>query len=317
MIVAEDISKFYGARRALTGLSFSIEKGEVVGFLGLNGAGKTTVLKILSGLLLPSSGRIEVGGIDGLDEPRELRRRIGFLPDRPPLYGDMSVRQMLRYAGRLNGVAASAIERRVDEVLELADLTHVQGDLVDWLSHGYKQRVGIAQTIVHEPALVILDEPISGLDPEQIVGMRKLIRGLGEKHTVLLSSHILGEISQTCDRLLVLHQGRIVAQGSERELARGAVTDRFELTVRGERAKAEAALGSVEGVSQVELVAFEEDIARLRLRADGEAAREGAVRALVQAGLGVQRFVEAESGLESVFLRLTRGAAPSQQGGEA
>jgi ABC-2 type transport system ATP-binding protein len=316
MIVAEDISKFYGARQALTGLSFTIEKGEVVGFLGLNGAGKTTVLKILSGLLLPSSGRIEVEGIDGLEQPRELRRRIGFLPDRPPLYGDMTVRQMLRYAGRLNGVSAHRIEPRVDEVLELADLTNVQNDLVDWLSHGYKQRVGIAQTIVHEPALVLLDEPISGLDPEQIVGMRKLIRGLGEKHTVLLSSHILGEISQTCDRLLVLHQGRIVAQGSERELAPGAVTDRFELTVRGARGPAEAALATVAGISAVQLVALEADIVRLRLCADGEQARESAVRALVEAGLGVQRLVESESGLESVFLRLTRGAAP-QKGGEA
>lgn len=306
MIVAESISKFYGARQALKDLSFSIEKGEVVGFLGLNGAGKTTVLKILSGLLLPSSGRMLVDGIDGLNEPRELRRRIGFLPDRPPLYGDMTVRQMLRYAGRLNGVEKARIEARVDEVLQLADLTHVADDLVDWLSHGYRQRVGIAQTIVHEPALVLLDEPISGLDPEQIVGMRKLIRGLGDKHTVLLSSHILGEISQTCDRLLVLNQGHIVAQGTEKELVRGAVSEHLEITVRGDLPSAEAALQTVADVSDVKVLAIDGDIVRMRVRAPTEEARESAVAALVRKGIGVHRVVDASGGLESVFLKLTR-----------
>ncbi len=320
MIVAEGISKFYGARQALDGLSFSIDKGEVVGFLGLNGAGKTTVLKILSGLLLPSSGRVLVDGIDGLESPRELRRRIGFLPDRPPLYGDMTVRQMLRYAGRLNGVSQSRIERRVDEVLELADLAHVDSDLVDWLSHGYRQRVGIAQTIVHEPALVILDEPIGGLDPEQIVGMRSLIRGLAEKHTVLLSSHILGEISQTCDRLLVLNQGRIVAQGAEKELVRGAVSDVVDVTVRGEAEAAQAALRSLPGVSELEVLAVDGDIVRLRVTAKGEAAREGVVKALIDNGLGVHRVVDAGGGLESVFLKLTRpgvGDVRQVSGGDA
>lgn len=316
MIVAEGISKFYGARQALADLSFTIEKGEVVGFLGLNGAGKTTVLKILSGLLLPSSGRVLVGGIDGLEEPRELRRRIGFLPDRPPLYGDMTVRQMLRYAGRLNGVEKGRIEKRVDEVLELADLAHVQNDLVDWLSHGYRQRVGIAQTIVHEPAFVILDEPISGLDPEQIVGMRSLIRGLAEKHTVLLSSHILGEISQTCDRLLVLNRGRIVAQGTERDLVRGVVSEKLEITVRGDAAAAQAALTKVEGVSGVEVLAIDGDIVRLEVVATSDDAREGVVQALVEARLGVRRVIDAGGGLESVFLKLTRPAA-NASGGDA
>lgn len=316
MIVAEGISKFYGARQALADLSFTIEQGEVVGFLGLNGAGKTTVLKILSGLLLPSSGRVLVDGIDGLVEPRELRRRIGFLPDRPPLYGDMSVRQMLRYAGRLNGVDKGAIERRVDEVLELADLTGVQNDLVDWLSHGYRQRVGIAQTIVHAPALVILDEPISGLDPEQIVGMRSLIRGLAEKHTVLLSSHILGEISQTCDRLLVLNQGRIVAQGAERDLVRGAASEQLEITARGDAAVAQRSLAQVDGVSDVKVLAIDGDIVRLSLQASSDDAREGVVKALVDAGVGVRRLVDAGGGLESVFLKLTRPGV-SAPGGEA
>src|SRR5687768_18000997 len=149
MIVAEAVSKFYGARRALADVSFRIDKGEVVGFLGLNGAGKTTVLKVLCGLLIPSSGSVMVDGVDGVATPRELRRRIGFLPDRPPLYPELTVRQMLTYAGRLNEVPANRIARRVDEVLALADLTSVADDLVEQLSHGYRQRVGIAQSIVH------------------------------------------------------------------------------------------------------------------------------------------------------------------------
>lgn len=313
MIVAEGISKFYGARRALADLSFTIEQGEVVGFLGLNGAGKTTVLKILSGLLLPSAGRVTVDGIDGLEEPRELRKKVGFLPDRPPLYGDLTVRQMLRYAGKLNGVDSGDIERRVDEVLALADLTDVQTDLVEWLSHGYRQRVGIAQTIVHEPALVILDEPISGLDPEQIVGMRSLIRQLGEKHTVLLSSHILAEISQTCDRLLVLNNGRIVAQGSEGELTGGARGGPLLIVVRGDRDAAKSALEATEGASDVELLGFEEDVARFRVRAADEDAREAIVSALVGAGLGVRKVTDADGGgLEDVFLRLTRTAVDAE-----
>jgi ABC-2 type transport system ATP-binding protein len=312
MIVAEGISKYYGARRALSDISFTIETGEVVGFLGLNGAGKTTVLKVLSGLLLPSAGHVTVDGIDGIEDPRELRRRIGFLPDRPPLYTDLTVRNMLRYAGRLNGVSASDIDGRVNEVLGLADLADVADDLVEWLSHGYRQRVGIAQTIVHDPALVILDEPISGLDPEQIVGMRNLVKQLGEKHTVLVSSHILAEISQTCDRLLVLHQGAIVAQGTEKELSSGAM-GRLSITVRGEQKLAQDALADLEGVSEVALDDSDDEVLRLTLRVEGDETREAVVAALVAAGLGVRRVTEADgAGLEEVFLRLTRGADGAQ-----
>ena len=167
MITADKVSKYYGARRALADVGFSIAEHEVVGFLGLNGAGKTTVLKILCGLLIPSAGKVLVDGVDGIATPRELRKKIGFLPDRPPLYPELTVRQMLTYAGRLNGVAPARIASRVDEVMALADLSDVADDMVEWLSHGYRQRVGIAQAIVHEPRLVVLDEPISGLDLEQ------------------------------------------------------------------------------------------------------------------------------------------------------
>lgn len=307
MIVAEGVSRFYGARRALQDVSFRIEAGEVVGFLGLNGAGKTTMLKILCGLLIPSSGKVRVDGIDGVADPRELRKKIGFLPDRPPLYPELTVRQMLTYAGRLNGVPAGRIGRRVDEVLALADLTGVADDLVEWLSHGYRQRVGIAQSIIHEPKLVVLDEPISGLDPAQIVAMRGLIRGLKEKHTVLLSSHILGEIAHTCDRILVLHEGRMVAQGTEAELASGR--NAVELLARGSAADVKAALSGLDGVSDVEVAVAVDGVVRARAMVRGDAAREAAVKALVDRGLGVRAVQDAAGDLESVFLRLTRKEA--------
>jgi ABC-2 type transport system ATP-binding protein len=315
VIVAEGVSKFYGARRALQDVSFRIEAGEVVGFLGLNGAGKTTVLKILCGLLIPSSGKVEVDGIDGIAAPRELRKKIGFLPDRPPLYPELTVRQMLAYAGRLNGVPAERIGRRVDEVLELADLGAVADDLVEWLSHGFRQRVGIAQAIIHQPKLVVLDEPISGLDPAQIVAMRGLIRGLKDAggaggaggHTVLLSSHILGEIAHTCDRILVLHEGKIVAQGTEAELASGK--NAIEVVARGGADDVKAALAAVEGVSEVQVGAAVDGLVRAQAMVNGEAVREAAVKALVERGLGVRSVQDAAGDLESVFLRLTRKEA--------
>ena len=308
MIVAERVSKLYGARWALDDVSFEIGAGEVVGFLGLNGAGKTTVLKILCGVLWPSTGRVRVGGYDSIEQPREVRRRSGFLPDQPPLYPEMTVRAMLRYTGLLNGVPGDRIGPRVDAVLETCQLREVADDLVGWLSHGYRKRVGIAQAIIHEPALVILDEPTAGLDPQQIVGMRGLIRSLAEQHTVLISSHILSEIERTCDRLLVLHEGRIVAQGGEEELLRSAAaTGRVEITLRGDAERARAVAGTVPGVGGLAVEALDDGLL-LSAQAPG-VATEALVAALAGAGLGVRRVAEARgAGLEAVFLELTRGA---------
>ena len=308
VIVAEEVSKFYGERRALNLVSFKIGAGEVAGFLGLNGAGKTTLLKILCGLLLPSTGRVQIDGIDVLDQPREVRRRIGFLPEQPPVYGDLTVRQMIRYAGQLNGLTGGEVDRRVDEVIAATELASVENDLVAWLSQGYRQRLGIAQAIVHRPALVILDEPITGLDPKQIVGMRGLIRGLAEHHTVLVSSHILGEIHQTCDRILVLHQGRLIAQGTEAELTTQA-TGRVQVVARGAIEVVQQTAIKTKGVSKVEIEQSGDDVVTLLAVVDGLAGREALVSALVGAGVGVRRVTEVEAGLEAVFLRLTGSSA--------
>ncbi|MCG8422895.1 MAG: ABC transporter ATP-binding protein [Proteobacteria bacterium] len=202
-------------------MSFEIKDGETVGFLGLNGAGKTTALRILACDLRPSGGTISIGEADAVADPHSVRQQIGFLPENPPLYQDMTVSDYLFFAGQLRGMSRGEVDRRLPTVLAV---THLQGsgqELIGHLSHGYRQRVGVAQAIIHNPTLLILDEPTRGLDPVQIVEMRNLIHELKENHTVLISSHILTEISQTCDRLLVLGAGEIIASGTEKELTTG------------------------------------------------------------------------------------------------
>ncbi len=305
MIVVENLTKFYGARPALSGLSFSIEDNEVVGFLGRNGAGKTTVLKILSGLLLPTSGAFSVGGVDGLRDPIALRAQVGFLPDRPPLYEDMSPRAMVAYAGRLYGMPKAGLDARVDEVLAQTHLSNVADDRIGWLSHGYRQRVGIAQAVVHRPRFVILDEPISGLDPAQIVEMRKLVKGLAAHHTVLLSSHILSEIAQTCDRILVLHEGRIVARGTEQELMKGLTAGPVHIDVAG----GEDTVRGVFGGDGFALSAAGPGRTRVTFEAAHDDAVAAAVKRAVDGGLAVVRVAPDDEGLEGTFLQLTKGAA--------
>ena len=309
MITAEKVTKYYGSHRAVHDLDFAIADGECVGFLGLNGAGKSTTLRMLSCLLLPTSGRVTVRGIDAEDSPHEIRRFIGYLPERPPVYGEMSVHEYLRFAGRLRGVRTSALTARVQEVLELCGLREVADAPIDTLSHGYKQRCGIGQAIVHEPALLILDEPMQGLDPVQIVEMRAMIRGLRGRHTILLSTHMLAEIEATCDRILVLNNGTIAAHGTEAELAqRFGNGGRLELELRGDAALVEPTLSSIDGVSAIEIRA-EHDIIRVTLELDGGGAGRAAVsRAVMQAGLDLLAMRRLTSGLEAVFLGLRTDA---------
>jgi len=230
MIRATNLTKLYGGRRALGPVSFEIADGETVGFLGLNGAGKTTALRLLACDLRPSAGSIDVGGVDAIAEPHEVRKRIGFLPENPPLYLDMNVTDYLTYAGELRTMSRAEVKKRLPEVLELTDLKDVAREVIGTLSHGYRQRVGVAQAIIHQPKFLILDEPTRGLDPVQIVEMRNLIHDLKENHTVLISSHILTEISQTCDRLLVLGKGQMLAVGTEAELS-GRKDDIQQITI--------------------------------------------------------------------------------------
>jgi len=311
MIVVDHVTKYYGSHAAVRDLDFRIGEGECVGFLGLNGAGKTTILRLLSCQLLPTSGRITVRGLDAESDPHEIRKLIGFLPDRPPLYPEMSVREFVRFSGRLRRMDRETLDRRLPEVLETAGLVEVADDVIHTLSHGYQQRVGIAQAIIHDPILLILDEPIQGLDPAQIVEMRQMIRKLRGRHTILLSTHILSEIQQTCDRILMLHQGRISAQGTEEELsARFGERVTVELVARGTVEALRDALSDLPGVLETTVEEAgagyrEGGVALARILATGDV-REAAARSVVEAGLGLLSLARLTTGLEGVFVGLSR-----------
>ncbi len=307
VIETQELTKFYADRRAVGPLSVSIAQGEIVGLLGLNGAGKTTTLRMLAGDLLPSSGRVLIDGVDIVEHPEAVRARIGYLPDVPPLYDEMTVREQLVFAARLRGISRADAPRLAAEAELATELGAVQGDRIGTLSHGFRQRAGIAQAIVHGPSLLVLDEPISGLDPVQIVEMRRLLLRLRGRHTTIVSSHILSEISETCDRILVIRDGEVVAAGTEAELSARLVQGvRFDVAVRAERAAATAAIEAVAGVVRVEPRDGGESapgVTALRVEADRDA-REDVCRALVGAGLGVLELARHDRELESVFLRL-------------
>jgi ABC-2 type transport system ATP-binding protein len=314
VIEIQELCKYYGQRRAIGPVSARIEKGEVIGLLGLNGAGKTTTLRVLACDLLPSSGTVKVGGIDVVERPEEVRRKIGYLSDRPPLYDEMRVREYLQFAFELRGKSAADGRKRVPAVAERIGLARVLDEPVFSLSHGYRQRVGIAQAVVHDPELVVLDEPISGLDPVQIVEMRALVRQLGESHTVIVSSHILSEISETCDRLLVLRDGVIVASGTEEELSQSLLEGvRIELTVRAESSDLARILGVLRAIPEVAnagAIAALERGARVQsfeIQAKRDV-REQVGVSLLQAGFPLLTMQRTESELEDVFLRLAGGA---------
>jgi len=311
MIRASNVSKFYGGKRALGPVSFEINPGETVGFLGLNGAGKTTVLRILACDLRPSGGTVEVGGVDAVADPHEVRKRIGFLPENPPLYTDMIVTDYLKFAGELRGMSANAVKKRMSEVLEVTDLTDVSGDMIGTLSHGYRQRVGVAQAIIHQPKFLILDEPTRGLDPVQIVEMRNLIHDLKQNHTVLISSHILTEISQTCDRLLVLGKGNLLGAGSESELSsiKGEIRG-VTVTVRGDRAAIAKVLQSVDGVTKVG-EPFEQGGGMTFALSTSKDCRAEVSRAIIEAKLDLLKLDYTRSELENTFIRLVGGADAS------
>ena len=323
MIRVEKLSKFYGGKRALGPVTFDIENGETVGFLGLNGAGKTTALRIIACDLRPSGGTVSVDDVDALAHPHQVRQRIGFLPEFPPLYQDMTVLDYLGFAGRLRGMTPDAVQKRMPAVLALTHIEDVQTEVIGHLSHGYRQRVGVAQAIVHEPTLLILDEPTRGLDPVQIVEMRNMINNLKEAHTVLISSHILAEISQTCDRLLVLGDGKLLAAGSEQALNEDIVEARQVVAVVRATADAETAdakdaskdtgdpvrvcIEAVDGVTAVKVEDSDIPGARLyRIRCSRDV-RTDVGRAIIQAGHDLLKLDHAHSELERTFLDLVQG----------
>ncbi|MBI3993957.1 MAG: ABC transporter ATP-binding protein [Candidatus Lambdaproteobacteria bacterium] len=305
MIDVSGLTKYYGARRALHGLTFHVAQGEIVGLVGKNGAGKSSVLNILCAQLLPSAGDARVNGFSVTADTFKVRQQIGFLPEIAPIYEDTTVAGFLTYLARLRGKPAQAVAQRVTEVMGRTGLSGYGRRRMGTLSRGYRQRVGIAQAIVHDPPVVLLDEPMAGLDPYQIIQMRDLIGSLKTSHTVLFSTHILSEVTRVCDRVILIDSGRVRAEGAEEalraSLGRG---QRLRLLVRGAQQAVAQAVGGVAGVSDLRCVAEESGLVRVELNAEPET-REALSRAIAQGGLGLLELRAEGHGLEELFVQLS------------
>jgi ABC-2 type transport system ATP-binding protein len=302
MIEVAHLTKRYGGVAAIQDLSFCVERGEIVGFLGPNGAGKTTTMRVLTGYLPPSEGVARVAGYDIFSQSLEARRHIGYMPETVPLYPEMTVRGYLCFMADIRGVKDRCAA--AEEAMMWCHIEDRAGDIIDTLSKGYRQRVGLAQALLHEPDVLILDEPTIGLDPRQIIEVRELIRQLGQERTVLLSSHILTEVSQVCDRVLILHHGRIVAEDApERLTARLQGATRLQVQVARPAPGILDALSALAGVELVEQLGE----GKFQLLAASEAdVRAAVAEALVRGGWGLQELTSAGMSLEEIFLKLTR-----------
>jgi gliding motility-associated transport system ATP-binding protein len=317
LIEVDHLSKSYGKNVAVNDISFTVGKGEILGFLGPNGAGKTTTMRILTGYLPATTGSARIAGFDVFEQSIEVRRRIGYLPETPPLYGDMNVRSYLEFVGRIKGVASADLAKRVERAMELANLTQKRTELIKRLSRGFRQRVGIAQAIVHNPDVVILDEPTVGLDPKQIIEVRKLIKGLAGEHTIILSTHILPEASQTCDRVVIINRGRIAAVDTPENLTTQLKgSERVLLEVKGSEDSLRDAIEQVSGATKVDIEPLD-GTERLKAIVESESGtelRSQLAAAVIAKGLELFELRAVSLSLEDIFLQLTteEGAPPKQ-----
>lgn len=310
MIQVTGLTRRYGSVLAVSDLSFSIKEGEIVGFLGPNGAGKTTTMNMLTGCLRPSAGTIMLGGFDIDTDAAEARKKIGYLPETPPLYPDMTVEEYLDFVYRLKQCKLPQ-EEHIRQVCTMVGLTDVYGRIIRNLSKGYRQRVGLAQALIGNPDILILDEPTVGLDPKQIIEIRETIRSLGQNHTVILSSHILPEVQAVCDRILVIHHGKIVADGTSAELSeRMEGAEQLDMTIEGEPAGVLRTLRAVPGVA--EAIVTQEDgkksIYRITAEPDADI-RHSVFDALSQNHMPILSMQQVELSLEYIFLELTEAEA--------
>ncbi len=304
MIEVDHVTKQYGSLVAVKDLTFRVEKGEVVGFLGPNGAGKTTTMRILTCYQPATLGTARVAGFDVFDEPMEVKRRIGYLPEHPPVYNDMYVRSYLDFVAQIKGVPSRNRRSRVDDAMERCGIAERAKQLIGQLSKGYRQRVGIAQAILHDPDVIILDEPTIGLDPNQIQEIRRVIRGLGREHTVILSTHILPEVEMTCDRVIIINRGQIAAVDTPANLTAGASgTRRYYVAVSGNLDVAAEAIGGVPGV--VSVIRSSDNLA-LQVDVSGETDMRPSIAArLVERNLGLVELRPITARLEDIFHELT------------
>ncbi|HKR32249.1 MAG TPA: ATP-binding cassette domain-containing protein [Terriglobales bacterium] len=311
MIQVQDLTKKYSRNLAVDHISFEVQKGEIVGFLGPNGAGKTTTMRMLTCFLPPSLGTANVAGFDILEQPLEVKKRVGYLPETPPLYLEMDTVEYLQFVGKLKGLKGEELSKRVDYVCERCSITDVRSKLLGKLSKGYRQRVGLAQAIIHNPDVLILDEPTAGLDPKQINETRDLIRSLAGDHTIILSTHILPEVEQTCEKVIIINKGRLVATDSVENLqarARGAESMLVEIAGGNgslDSATVRSRLERVNGVSRVSLKDARDSRATFQVESQKGFVRGDLARAVVESGWELNELRPTAISLEEIFLQLT------------
>src|ERR1700758_5527775 len=312
MIAVKDLSKKYARTIAVDQISFEVTKGQIVGFLGPNGAGKTTTMGMLTCFLPPSAGTANVAGFDVLEQPLEEKKRIGYLPETPPIYPEMETAEYLKFVGRLKGLSGSDLQKRVDYVCDRCAIADVKKKLLGKLSKGYRQRVGLAQAIIHNPEVLILDEPTAGLDPKQINETRDLIRSLAGEHTIILSTHILPEVEQTCEQVIIINKGKLVATDSVRNLqARALGAESVLVEIAGRSGSLEVPivqhkLEQVSGVSRVSCKRQVDSRAQFEVESEkGRLARGDLARTVVECGWDLNELRTAALSLEEIFLQLT------------
>jgi ABC-2 type transport system ATP-binding protein len=308
MIKVEDLTKRYAGVTALNGVSFEVQRGEIVGFLGPNGAGKSTTMRILTGFIPASSGRVQVAGLDVFENSLEVRERVGYMPENNPLYTDMRVSEYLKFRAKLKGLPRSERQERIPEVMESTGIKDVSHRIIGHLSKGYRQRVGLADALLAEPDLLILDEPTIGLDPVQIRQVRQLIKDLGKRHTILLSTHILPEVEMTCDRVIIIHRGRILASDTPENLTRALnAGGAIQVEVRGPGSEVQAKLRMVENVESIEAKLLEDGFVRVMLTPKpGTDPREKVYQTVASNGWTLRELTRSRTTLEDIFVQITR-----------
>jgi ABC-2 type transport system ATP-binding protein len=307
LIEVEHLVKSYGQARAVNDISFKVEKGEILGFLGPNGAGKTTTMRILTGYLPATGGTARIAGFDVFEQSMEVRKRIGYLPETPPLYPDMTVSAYLTFVAQIKGVASAEIPNRVAEAMRMTTLEERKDELIKRLSRGFKQRVGIAQAIVHNPDVIILDEPTVGLDPNQIKEVRSLIKNLAGQHTIILSTHILPEVEMTCDRVVIINKGRIVAVDTTQNLTsqlKGG--ERVRIQVKGSAESLRDSITPIKGVKKVDVQSNADNLVTAEIESEsGEDLRAQIASRVVNKGLDLLEMRAISLSLEDIFMQLT------------
>ncbi|GHU51306.1 ABC transporter ATP-binding protein [Clostridia bacterium] len=307
MIQVKNLTKRYGSNIAVNNISFSVGKGEILGFLGPNGAGKTTTMNILTGYIAATDGECTINGYNVTEEPEKAKEHIGYLPENPPLYDDMTVYEYLSFVSDLKRVPKNSRKQEIDDIIDILKITNMRNRLTKNLSKGYRQRAGLAGAMIGGPEVLVLDEPTIGLDPNQISNMRGVIRGLRERHTVILSSHILPEVSAMCSRVLIINRGRVVASETTERISEIDGSRKFQIRVKGEPADVLAALAKIPAVKKSEPTQEAGTSEFVLTATGGDDIREGIFNALAEKSLPMLMFKPLGASLEDIFIRVTAG----------